>query len=293
VESFGQAARRAREAGFDFVSFHFCHGSLPHTNLSLLSNTGRTDKYADHFLFCEEILKRTQALCGAEFPIIPRLCCDENLVGGYDIEYFVNHYAPRLHALGIAVLDCTFGSMLGAPSRRKDIHSGEFIGPSFYTPKAVNLENIQTLKRLLAESGISMPLIGSANLIKPEHLLAMVDEGGADFAGKMKSGFRPIPAPRSCKVIFLAKAGPVPRRIQISAVTMNLKSFRRYGRKKLSWPAAVPAAWNTPSPPRRLAITSWFLKRPANLAARWIGPATIPTCRTWKCCATSPATTAG
>jgi 2,4-dienoyl-CoA reductase-like NADH-dependent reductase (Old Yellow Enzyme family)/thioredoxin reductase len=183
VEDYAQAARRSREAGFDFVSFHFCHGSLPHTNLSLLSNQGRNDKYADHFLFVEEILKRTQALCGADFPIIPRVCCDENLEGGFDIEYFVENYAPRLHALGIAVLDCTFGSMLGAPSRRQDISANEFIGPSFYTPKVVNLSNIQKLKALLVERDIDMPLIGSANLITPEHLRTMVDEGGADFAG--------------------------------------------------------------------------------------------------------------
>lgn len=183
VERFGQAARRAREAGFDFVSFHFCHGSLPHTNLSLLSNQGRTDKYADRFLLCEEIIRRTQALCGREFPIIPRMCVDENLDGGFDIEYFVEHYAPRLKALGIAVLDCTFGSMLGAPSRRPDLHSTEFIGPSFYTPKVVNKENIRKLRRLLEEKGIDMPLIGSANLISPDNLRTMVDEAGADFAG--------------------------------------------------------------------------------------------------------------
>jgi 2,4-dienoyl-CoA reductase-like NADH-dependent reductase (Old Yellow Enzyme family)/thioredoxin reductase len=183
VEDYAQAARRSREAGFEFVSFHFCHGSLPHTNLSLLANQGRTDKYADHFLFCEEIIKRTQALCGEDFPIIPRLCCDENLAGGFDIAYFAEHYAPRLHTLGIAVLDCTFGSMLGAPSRRNDIHSTEFIGPSFYSPKVVNLENIQTLKRLLIEKNIDMPLIGSANLITPDNLRTMVDEGGAEFAG--------------------------------------------------------------------------------------------------------------
>lgn len=182
VECFGQAARRAREAGFDFVSFHFCHGSLPHTNLSLLSNQGRTDKYADRFLFCEEIIQRTQALCGKEFPIVPRLCCDENLEGGYDIEYFAEHYAPRLHALGIAVLDCTFGSMLGAPSRRPDRHSTEFIGPQFYTPKVVNKENIQSLRKLLLAKDIDMPLIGSANLITPGNLRTMVDEAGADFA---------------------------------------------------------------------------------------------------------------
>jgi 2,4-dienoyl-CoA reductase-like NADH-dependent reductase (Old Yellow Enzyme family)/thioredoxin reductase len=183
VEHFGQAARRAREAGFDFVSFHFCHGSLPHTNLSLLSNQGRTDKYADRFLLCEEIIQRTQQLCGKDFPIIPRLCVDENLEGGFDIEYFAEHYAPRLHALGIAVLDCTFGSMLGAPSRRPDIHSSEFIGPSFYTPKVVNRENIQKLRQLLQARGIDMPLIGSANLITPDNLRTMVDEAGADFAG--------------------------------------------------------------------------------------------------------------
>lgn len=183
VESFGQAARRSREAGFDFVSFHFCHGSLPHTNLSLLSNQGRTDKYADRFLFCEEIIQRTQALCGKDFPIVPRLCCDENLEGGFDIDYFVEHYAPRLHALGIAVLDCTFGSMLGAPSRRPDRHSTEFIGPAFYTPKVVNRENIQTLRRLLKAKGIDMPLIGSANLITPKNLHEMVEDAGADFAG--------------------------------------------------------------------------------------------------------------
>lgn len=183
VEAYAQAARRSKEAGFDFLSFHFCHGSLPHANLSLLSNQGRTDKYADRFLMIEEIIQRTQELCGKDYPIIPRLCVDENLKGGFDIEYFAEHYAPRLHALGISVLDCTFGSMLMAESRRQDISSNEFIGPSFYTPKVVNKDNIQTLRKLLVEKGIDMPLIGSANLITPDHLRTMVDEAGADFAG--------------------------------------------------------------------------------------------------------------
>lgn len=183
VEDYAQAARRSKEAGFDFVSFHFCHGSLPHVNLSLLANNGREDKYADRFLFIEEILTRTQELCGKSYPIIPRLCCDENLEGGFDIAYFVEHYAPRLHALGIAALDCTFGSMLSAPNRRKDITSNEFIGPAFYTPKLVNLDNIQELRRLLIEKGLEMPLIGSGNLITPDHIRTMVDDGGAAIAG--------------------------------------------------------------------------------------------------------------
>jgi 2,4-dienoyl-CoA reductase-like NADH-dependent reductase (Old Yellow Enzyme family) len=183
VEDFGQSARRAREAGFDFVSLHFCHGSLPHTNLSLLANAGRSDRYADHFLFCELILQRIQELCGQDFPIIPRLCCDENLQGGYDIDYFARNYAPRLHALGIAMLDCTFGSMIAAPSRNPQTHSTEFIGPGFYTRHAVNLENIRQLRQQLLALDIDMPLIGSANLGTPEHLRQMVSDGHADFAG--------------------------------------------------------------------------------------------------------------
>src|SRR5690606_2695017 len=97
VEAYAQAARRSREAGYDYVSFHFCHGSLPHVTLSHLENSGRNDKYADHFLFCEEILKRTQELCGEDYPLIPRLCCDENYEGGFDVDYFADHYAPRLY----------------------------------------------------------------------------------------------------------------------------------------------------------------------------------------------------
>lgn len=183
VERFGQGARRAREAGFDYVSYHFCHGSLPHTTLSLLSNVGRTDKYADRFLFIEEIIQRTQQLCGNDFPLMPRICCDENLKGGFDIEYFADNYAPRLHRLGVAVIDCTFGSMIRTESRREDISSNEFIGGGFYTPNLVNLENIQNLKGLLKERGIDTPLVGSCNLGTPEQVRRMVTEGGAEFAG--------------------------------------------------------------------------------------------------------------
>jgi len=186
VEAYGQAARRAREAGYDSVSYHFCHGSLPHTNLSLLANVGRTDKYADRFLLCERIIQRTQELCGKEFPILPRFCVDECLEGGYDIDYFVEHYAPRLHALGIAVLDATFGSMIAAPSRNPEVSAWENIGPGFYTPNAVNLGNIEHLKRRLREKNIDMPVIGSANLCTPEHLRDMVQPGRAEFAGSCR-----------------------------------------------------------------------------------------------------------
>ncbi|MFQ5380192.1 MAG: FAD-dependent oxidoreductase [Dehalococcoidia bacterium] len=182
VECYAQGARRAREAGFDYLSFHFCHGSLPHTNLSLLSNVERTDKYADRFLFIEEVMDRTRQLCGDDYPLMPRICCDENLKGGFDIDYFLEHYAPRLKAAGAAVIDCTFGSMIMAESRRTDVRSNEFIGGGFYTPNVVNLENIQKTKQGLRDAGIDTPIMGSCNLGTPDQVRRMVEEGGAEFA---------------------------------------------------------------------------------------------------------------
>ncbi|MET0587953.1 MAG: FAD-dependent oxidoreductase, partial [Novosphingobium sp.] len=181
VEAYAQAARRSKEAGYDYVSYHFCHGSLPHVTLSLLENSGRNDEYADRFLFCEQILQRTQELCGKDFPIIPRLVCDENFVGGYDLDYFIENYAPRLHALGIEALDCTFGSMLPAKSRDPEVTSGEIIGGGFYVPNLVALPYIKRMREGLRAKGIDMPLMGSCNINTPDQMREMVGEGGADF----------------------------------------------------------------------------------------------------------------
>ncbi len=181
VESFAQAGRRAREAGYDYVSYHFCHGSLPHVTLSLLENSGRNDEYSDNFLFCEQILQRTQELCGKDFPLIPRMCCDENYEEGYDVAYFVDNYATRLHALGIDAMDCTFGSMLPAKSRNPEVASGEYIGGGFYVPNMVALDKLKELRTLLQAKGIDMPLMGSCNTNTPEHMRTIIGEGAADF----------------------------------------------------------------------------------------------------------------
>ena len=181
VEAYAQAARRSREAGYDYVSFHFCHGSLPHAQLSLLENQGRNDEYADHFLFCEQILQRTQELCGKDFPLIPRMVCDENLEGGADIDYFVEHYAPRLHALGVDAIDATFGSMIPGKSRHAEVSAGEFTGGGFYVPNLITLPSVRKLRAGLQAKGIDMPLMGSCNVNTPDQMREMVSEGAADF----------------------------------------------------------------------------------------------------------------
>jgi 2,4-dienoyl-CoA reductase-like NADH-dependent reductase (Old Yellow Enzyme family)/thioredoxin reductase len=196
VECFAQAARRAKEAGYDYVSYHFCHGSLPHVTLSLLENQGRNDEYSDRFLFCEQIIQRAQELCGMDYPQIPRMVCDENFVGGYDLDYFIEHYATRLHALGIDAMDCTFGSMLPAKSRDPDISSGEVIGGGFYVPNIVALPYIERMREGLKARGIDMPLMGSCNINTPDQMRAMIGEGAADFVASCRQSLDDPDFPR-------------------------------------------------------------------------------------------------
>jgi 2,4-dienoyl-CoA reductase-like NADH-dependent reductase (Old Yellow Enzyme family)/thioredoxin reductase len=196
VEAYGQAARRAREAGYDYVSYHFCHGSLPHVTLSLLENSGRDDEYADQFLFCEQIIQRAQELCGAGYPQIPRMCCDENYEGGFDVDYFVEHYAPRLYALGVDGIDCTFGSMLPAKSRNPELPSGDVIGGGFYVPNLVALPYVRKLRAGLQAKGIDMPLMGSCNINTPQQMRAMIGDGAADFLASCRQSLDDPDFPR-------------------------------------------------------------------------------------------------
>lgn len=55
IYAFGQAARRANEAGFDALEIHAAHGYLINQFISPLVNN-RTDKYKDGSLFLKEIV---------------------------------------------------------------------------------------------------------------------------------------------------------------------------------------------------------------------------------------------
>jgi len=74
VNAFGQAAARARTAGFDMVEIHACHGYLISNFLSPYSNK-RTDYYGGPFenriRILLEIIQEIKAQVGPSYPI----CC--------------------------------------------------------------------------------------------------------------------------------------------------------------------------------------------------------------------------
>ncbi|HZK66646.1 MAG TPA: FAD-dependent oxidoreductase [Chloroflexota bacterium] len=85
VEEFGDAAVRAREAGFDAVEVHGAHGYLVAQFMSAYSNK-RTDIFGgtlhNRMRFPVEIIKNIRSKVGGSYPIIFRYSGEEMVPGG-------------------------------------------------------------------------------------------------------------------------------------------------------------------------------------------------------------------
>ena len=89
VGDFGRAARRAREAGFDFVQIHAAHGFLVNQFLSPATNQ-RTDRYGgelrQRFRFLQEVFAAVQGTAGPDFPVAVKLNGCDFVPGGLELE---------------------------------------------------------------------------------------------------------------------------------------------------------------------------------------------------------------
>lgn len=89
VGAFGDAARRAKEAGFDGVEIHGAHGYLVEQFLSTFSNR-RGDEYGgsiqNRCRFLTEIIGDIRKKCGSDFAIQLRISGQEYVPGGLGIE---------------------------------------------------------------------------------------------------------------------------------------------------------------------------------------------------------------
>jgi len=89
IFKFGEAARRALEAGFDLIEIHGAHGYLVNQFLSAFSNI-REDRYGGDRVgrsrFAAEIVKELRNRVGEEYPISFKISAQEFVSGGLDVE---------------------------------------------------------------------------------------------------------------------------------------------------------------------------------------------------------------
>jgi 2,4-dienoyl-CoA reductase-like NADH-dependent reductase (Old Yellow Enzyme family) len=118
IEAFGDAARRAQDAGFDAIQIHGAHGYLVSQFLS--PHTNRRDDYwggdeERRFHFAEEVIKAMREEVGDTIPLMVKMNADDCLEGGLKPEEGAR-IARRYEYLGISAIEVS-GGMYEAGSK--------------------------------------------------------------------------------------------------------------------------------------------------------------------------------
>jgi 2,4-dienoyl-CoA reductase-like NADH-dependent reductase (Old Yellow Enzyme family) len=165
IERWGQAARRAHEAGFEVLDVHGAHGYLIHQFLSPFSNK-RNDEYGGSELnrmrFCIEVIESVRAHWPAHKPLFLRLSVEDDSSWGpaHSVEL-----AKLVKPKGVDVIDCSSGGMRGSPV----VGTGP-VSYGYQVPYA------ETLKR---DAGITSMAVGL--IVHADQAKAILREGRADL----------------------------------------------------------------------------------------------------------------
>ncbi len=169
ITAFGQAARRAREAGFDAVELHAAHGYLLMQFLSHHCNQ-RTDQYGGNFAgrarFVVECLQEVRKQVGEDFPVSIRISAEEIIKDGYTVED-MQSIMPILVEAGADIIHASFGTH-GSPG-------GITSAPVEYEP-GFKVELARKIKEV-----VKVPVIAVGRFTDPFMADEIVTRGDADM----------------------------------------------------------------------------------------------------------------
>ena len=171
IDKFGQAARRAVEAGFDCLEFHCAHNYLPHSMLSGGINH-RSDEWGGSFenrkKFPLECIKSIRANMPIDMPLFMRVDChDDMLDGGLTIEEVIE-FCKDAKECGVDVLNISRGNILTAAT--------------LYEVAPVDIENgfnVEDAARIRKETGMLTMPCGRINT--PEFAEKILEDDKADL----------------------------------------------------------------------------------------------------------------
>lgn len=169
IASFGKAAARLREAGYDAVEIHGAHGYLLCQFLSANSNK-RQDQYGGDLRqrarFVIEVLQSVRQAVGDDFPISLRLSIEEMIKGGYTADEMVP-IIPEFVKAGADIIHASFGTH-GSPG-------GMTSAPIEYEPGFT-----MHLARKVKET-VNVPVIGVGRFTDPFLANDCIARGDADM----------------------------------------------------------------------------------------------------------------
>lgn len=166
VKSFGKAAARVKDAGFDGVEIHAAHGYLLHQFYTPLTNK-RTDAYGgdvkNRIKIHLEVIEEVKKSVGDDFPILLRLGASDYTEGGVTIEDSIIA-SKEFEKAGINILDIS-GGVRG-----------------FMVPGATEEGYFSPLTKAIKEV-VSIPVILTGGIVSAEAAEKLLNEGKADLIG--------------------------------------------------------------------------------------------------------------
>lgn len=167
VNAYVEAARRARDSGFDAVELQACHGLLINQFLSPLSNK-RQDEYGgpreNRARFLVEIVEGIKLRLGSQFPVLVRLVAEDLAEGGLTLEDG-RWFARRVEEAGADAIHPDFG--LGSREKRLE--------PMPY-PQAWRVYLAEEIRK-----SVSIPVVAVGVIREPLVAEEILEAGRADF----------------------------------------------------------------------------------------------------------------
>jgi 2,4-dienoyl-CoA reductase-like NADH-dependent reductase (Old Yellow Enzyme family) len=190
VEQFGDAVRRARDAGFDGAELHSAHA---YTLSSFLSRANpRTDEYGGQTLegrlrLIGRVLESAHRKAGRDFPVGVRFNVEEFIKDGYTV-MDSKPIAVRLAELGVAYISLSAGGKFedsihtpGQVLYPYNGYSGDRCMPGDWQPRALHVGLAAEVKSHLMSKGHRVPVAVAGKLDAPRDAERVVSEGMVDM----------------------------------------------------------------------------------------------------------------
>ena len=168
-DAYAAGAKRAIQAGFDYVMVHSAHGTLPCSFLSPYFNK-RADKYGGSIekrcQFIKETVGKIREAIGEIPPIMVRISADELVHDGNRIEDSIE-IARQLEKAGVDAIDVSQGIILRSPFGITIPPYCEY-GCYIHLPEAI-------------KKAVNIPVFGVGNINDPRMADEFIQQGKADI----------------------------------------------------------------------------------------------------------------
>lgn len=192
IDQHVQGARRAVEAGFDFIELHMAHAYTLSSFLSL--SNGRTDEYggslANRMRLPMEMYRAVRQQVGADFPLGVRINGEDFTIKGTTLLQST-HIAKKLAELGADYISVSGGSRFedsptpapGNPPDPMTGYSGHRMSPAWWFPDMTNLYLADSIRDEVRKAGYQVPIIAAGKIRNPKQAEQALEAGKTDVIG--------------------------------------------------------------------------------------------------------------